>query len=117
MTQSPAPHPNQLWQIDSSDPEKAAALRKAWSEVMDPELALNIVQLGMIRDVEIHEGQVLVKMILTTPYCPYGPAMMERTRIVAEKTLSSPVTMEMEMEPWDPSMMDEDVSSPWGLFP
>jgi metal-sulfur cluster biosynthetic enzyme len=116
MTSSSAPSPNRSWQIDSADPEKAAALREAWSEVMDPELLLNIVQLGMIRDVEIHDGQVLVKMILTTPYCPYGPALMERTRIIAEKTLSSPVTIEMGMEPWDPSMMDEEASASWGLF-
>jgi metal-sulfur cluster biosynthetic enzyme len=55
-------------------------------------------------------------MILTTPFCPYGPAMLETTRKKAEASLEKPVKIEMGSEMWDPSMMEEGAGSEWGLF-
>ncbi len=109
-------HPKTAWAVDRSDPDKAEILRKALGEVMDPEIGLSIVQLGMIRDVEIKEKSVSIRMILTTPFCPYGPALMENARQKAEKALEMPVVMEMGDEAWEQSMMDEDTGSDWGLL-
>jgi metal-sulfur cluster biosynthetic enzyme len=108
--------PNPLWKADQTHPERAEALRKALGGVMDPELGLSIIQLGMIRDVEIQEKNALVRMILTTPFCPYGPALMEHARQKAEASLGVPVVMEMGEEIWDQSMMTEDAGADWGLL-
>jgi metal-sulfur cluster biosynthetic enzyme len=113
-TDSPSPKP--VWQSETSHPEKTAELRAAWSEVMDPELALNILQLGLIREVEIRADGALVRMILTTPFCPYGPALLENARQKAERVLGVPVVMELGAEAWNPAMMDEESGADWGLL-
>jgi metal-sulfur cluster biosynthetic enzyme len=108
--------PKTLWQADRSHPEKAGALRKKLGEVLDPEMGLSIIQLGMVREVVIEEKGASIRMILTTPFCPYGPAMMENARQKAESVLGEPVTMEMGEEAWDYEMMEEDSGRDWGLL-
>jgi metal-sulfur cluster biosynthetic enzyme len=112
----PAADRKTTWKADSTHPQLAASLRETWSEVMDPELALSIIQLGLIREVEIREDSALIRMILTTPFCPYGPALMENARLKAVKVLDLPATMELGAEAWDPSMMEDDAASEWGLL-
>src|SRR3989449_4829760 len=51
----------------------AEAARNALRQVKDPELDMNIIDLGLVYDVEIVEGEVRVKMTLTSPGCPAGP--------------------------------------------
>ena len=85
-------------------------------EIVDPELGLNVLELGLIRDVQIKDNNAVVRMILTTPFCPYGPAMLEVTRQKAESALGMPVTIDLGMEMWDPSMMDEKTAADWGFF-
>jgi metal-sulfur cluster biosynthetic enzyme len=104
------------WQIDSTHPEVVEKLTTALSEVIDPELGLNIIQLGLIRDVRIEDESALVKMILTTPFCPYGPAMLESTRQKAEEALGMPAHMDLGMDMWDFSMMEEGLGGDWGLY-
>jgi metal-sulfur cluster biosynthetic enzyme len=55
-------------------------------------------------------------MIMTTPFCPYAPALLEMTRQKAEEALERPTTISMGIEPWDPSMMEEGVGADWGIF-
>jgi metal-sulfur cluster biosynthetic enzyme len=55
-------------------------------------------------------------MILTTPFCPYAPALLEQTRAVAQQTLGVPTTIEMGREMWDPSFMEDGALADWGLF-
>lgn len=105
-----------VWEADSTHPEKAEALRKALREVVDPELALNIVELGLVRNAVIEGNQLRVKMILTTPFCPYGPALLDMTRIKAEEATGLETRVEMGMEMWDPSMMEKGAGADWGLF-
>jgi len=105
-----------IWQADSTDPEKAEKLREALREVVDPEIGLNIIELGLIRDVWVTDDKANVTMILTTPFCPYGPALLDMTRQKAEKSLNLPTTIEMGMEMWDFSMMEEGAGAEWGLF-
>jgi len=104
------------WQADSQDPARAEELRTALREVIDPEIGLNIIELGLIRDLAFHEDKTWLKMILTTPFCPYGPAMLEQTRNAAAQAAGVPATIEMGMELWDPSMMEEGAGADWGLF-
>ena len=88
------------------------ALRK----VMDPEIGLSVVELGLIRKVELSEEKAHVTMILTTPFCPYAPAMISQVKKAAQDSLGMPTTVEMGMEMWDPSMMEEGAGGDWGLF-
>ncbi|NLG73713.1 MAG: iron-sulfur cluster assembly protein [Chloroflexi bacterium] len=105
-----------VWQAESTHPELAENLRQSLREVIDPEIGLNIIELGLVRDVVINDQQVDMTMILTTPFCPYGPAMIEMTRKKAEAALERPVRIEMGTEMWDLSMMEEGAGGDWGLF-
>ncbi len=105
-----------VWEIDSTDPQLAEGVRNALREVVDPEIGLNVVELGLIREVRKDESEVQVRMILTTPFCPYGPALLEMTRTKAEQAASLPARIELGMEPWDPSLMEEGAGAAWGLF-
>ncbi len=108
--------PKITWALDSSDAEKASKLRAMWADVVDPEIGLNIIQLGLIREVEVQADRAQVRMILTTPFCPYAPAMIDATRRKAEEALAVPVLVELGAEVWNPSMMDEEAAADWGLF-
>ncbi|MDD2695820.1 MAG: iron-sulfur cluster assembly protein [Anaerolineales bacterium] len=105
-----------LWQADHSHPELAEGLRAALREVVDPELGLNIIQLGLVRDVSIQDDSANLTMILTTPFCPYGPALLDMTRKKAEDALKKSTTIEVGMEMWDFSMMEEGAGADWGLY-
>lgn len=105
-----------IWQAESTHPELASQLRTSLKEVVDPEIGLDIIDLGLVRDVEIEADRAKVTMILTTPFCPYGPAMLETTRQKTQRTLDRPVTIEMGTEMWDMSMMEEGAGGDWGLF-
>jgi metal-sulfur cluster biosynthetic enzyme len=104
------------WQIDSTHPDLVETVTDALREIIDPEIGLNIIQLGLIRDVKIDEDSALVKMILTTPFCPYGPAMLESTRQKAEEALKMPAHIDLGMDMWDFSMMEEGLGGDWGLY-
>ncbi len=97
------------WDAEDTHPELAGALTEALKAVMDPEL-------GMIRDVVISEESAQISMILTTPYCPYAPAMLEATRKKAEETLGRKTSIEYGKEMWDFSMMEEGLGGDWGLY-
>ena len=107
---------NLIWQAESTHPELAEKLRQSLREVFDPELGLNIIQLGLIRDVLIGNDDVQIKMILTTPFCPYGTALIDMTRKKAEVVLEKPTHIELSMEMWDFSMMEDGATSDWGLY-
>ena len=105
-----------VWQADSQDQAKADAIREALREVVDPEIGLNIIELGLIRDLDIQPDKTNVRMILTTPFCPYGPALIEETRKKVVSVSGTPAAIEMSPEMWEPSMMEEGAGADWGLF-
>lgn len=104
------------WEYESIDPEKAALLKDALREVRDPELGYNVIELGLIRNVELQESRFLITMILTTPFCPYAPSMVEQVRKQAETVLDLSVAIDLKMDLWDQSMMEEGFDLDWGLF-
>ncbi len=104
------------WTIHQTHPDKVKPVREALSEVVDPEIGMNIIQLGLIRDITIENDIARMKMILTTPFCPYGPAMIEMTKAKAVEGLNMPVTIEMGMEMWDFSMMEDPSALDWGMY-
>jgi metal-sulfur cluster biosynthetic enzyme len=104
------------WDIEETNPELVDPLEEAFSTIMDPELGMNIIQLGLVRNVVVKNEQATVTMILTTPFCPYGPSIMESARMKAEKTLNIPTKIIYGRETWDPTMMEEGHVDDWGLY-
>jgi len=108
---------NQIqWTLHSTHPELIEPLRASLSEVVDPEIGMSIIQLGLVRDVELDGEIARMKMILTTPFCPYGPALVEMTREKAQAALKKPVTIDMSMDVWDFSMMEDPSALDWGMY-
>ncbi len=105
-----------IWQAEKQDAALAEKIREALCQVSDPELGLNVIQLGLIRDVAVEPGKIAAWMVLTTPFCPYGPAMIEEVRRKIAVTAQQPATVELVNEMWSPSMMDEEAAADWGFF-
>jgi metal-sulfur cluster biosynthetic enzyme len=82
----------------------------ALSNVIDPELGLDFVELGLIYGVEVNDGNVNVTFTLTTPGCPIGPQVTEQIEeFVGE--LDGVKSIESQMvftPPWSPEKMSED---------
>ena len=102
-------------EVQAYTPEEQA-LRDALRTVMDPELGMSIVELGLVREISMQADFTEINMIMTTPFCPYGPALLEQTRRAAEAHLNTPVKIKLGMEMWDPSMMEGGPPAEWGLF-
>jgi metal-sulfur cluster biosynthetic enzyme len=89
-------------------------VRKALRAVKDPELNLNIIDIGLVYDVAVSdEGHAHVQMTLTSPGCPSGAEIMEDARrVVAELDGVTGVEIELVWEPfWTPERMDPRVKA------
>ena len=82
----------------------------ALSNVIDPELGLDFVELGLIYGVEIDGGTVSVTFTLTAPACPIGPQVSEQMQeFVGElPAVTEVVTSMVFAPPWSPEKMSED---------
>jgi metal-sulfur cluster biosynthetic enzyme len=94
-----------------------AAVRQALRAVKDPEVGLNIIDLGLVYDVEIDDGKVGVKMTLTSPGCPVGPQIMaDADGVIRAMDGVEDVRIELVWEPfWTPERIDPKVRSYLGL--
>ncbi len=83
---------------------------EALEEVIDPELGLDFVSLGLVYDVEITGPEVFVTFTLTTPACPIGPQVSEQmVEFVGELPGVEQVNPHMVFTPpWSPEKMSED---------
>ena len=104
------------WVAETTHPDLMEPLRENLRQVMDPEIGLNVIELGLVRDVVVTDESANITMVMTTPFCPYAPALLEMTRKQAEEALQRLTTVEMSMEMWDPSMMEEGAGAEWGFF-
>lgn len=91
-------------------------IREGLRQVVDPEIGMDVITLGLIRKIDLTPNRVHVVMILTTPFCPYAPQLMEQVRRTAQQFAGVPATIEMGLEIWDPSMMEDGAAEDWGLF-
>jgi metal-sulfur cluster biosynthetic enzyme len=85
-------------------------ITEALSNVIDPELGLDFVELGLVYDVAIDGGKVDITFTLTTPACPIGPQVSEQMKeFVGEIDGVESVYPKMVFDPpWTPDMMSED---------
>jgi metal-sulfur cluster biosynthetic enzyme len=87
-----------------------AAVVEVMKEVYDPEIPINVVDLGLVYDVSVQEGNVHVLMTLTAPGCGMGPFIAQQAEwAIAELEGVSDVEVEMTFDPpWNPEMISED---------
>lgn len=90
--------------------EVSARVRDALTEVIDPELGLDVVTLGLVYEVECEEDRVRVTHTLTTPGCPLGDHISSRIREEARSVEGvEQVETRLTWEPsWHPGMIDDD---------
>jgi len=87
-------------------------VRKALRAVKDPELNLNIIDIGLVYDIEVSEaGEVRVRMTLTSPGCPAGTEIIDDVKkVAADLEGVTGVEVELVWEPyWTPEKMDPRV--------
>jgi len=90
------------------------AIRRALRQVKDPEINLSVIDLGLIYDIELSDdGEVDIKMTLTSPGCPSGPEMLgDVDRVVRALDGVTDVNVELVWEPyWTPERIDPKVRS------
>jgi metal-sulfur cluster biosynthetic enzyme len=105
--------------VESTDGE---ALRErvveALRNVYDPELGINIVDLGLVYGVDVHDRTVHVTYTLTTMGCPIGPLIEAEIRqLLSGVDGVDEVEAEMVLRPpWTPEMMSEEAKAALGFF-
>jgi metal-sulfur cluster biosynthetic enzyme len=94
------------------------AVLEALRNVYDPELGINIVDLGLVYEVEIRDGEVDITYSLTTMGCPIGPLIEEQMQqFLAGVEGVREVRAEMVLRPpWSPEMMSEEAKAALGVF-
>jgi len=95
-----------------------AEIRELLREVYDPELGVNIVDLGLVYDVRNDDGDVYVRMTLTTPGCPLHDTI---TRAVERLLEAQPEIRSVEVDlvwnpSWTPDRMSEEAKRQLGFF-
>ena len=96
--------------------DKYDEVMNAMRAVVDPEIGMDVVALGLVRSLDFSEDSLHMVVIMTTPFCPYAPQLMEQMRRAAQQSSGLPTTIEMGSEMWDPSLMEEGAAADWGLF-
>ena len=89
----------------SFDPERRAtelAILDALRAVVDPEIGMNVVELALIKQILLGPDSTEIKMILTTPFCPYAGSMIQQVKDQAESVVEHDVKVTLLAERWDP---------------
>ena len=95
-------------------------IREALREVIDPEVGINVVDMGLVYRVTVGktDQRVEVEMTLTSPMCPAGPQIVQAVRHTLE-SIEGVGAVHIEMvwsPPWSPEMMSEDAKDELGIF-
>ncbi len=103
-----------------SVPLTVEGVMEALKDVYDPELAINIVDLGLVYGVEIEDRSVLVKMTLTSPGCPIGPMLQAMAQGAVTRLFPDVESVRVELvwyPPWDPrEMASEEAKDMLGIW-
>ena len=87
--------------------QQELAVRAALETVIDPEINLSVIDLGLIREIHFLPGKTLVRMMLTTPFCPYAPQMIADVKAATESAVTQPCEVDMMPDAWNPEMMPD----------
>jgi metal-sulfur cluster biosynthetic enzyme len=87
------------------DPQRRAtelAILDALRSVVDPEIGMNVVELALIKQIILGTDSTEIKMILTTPFCPYAGSMIQQVKEMTESVVEHDVKVTLLAERWDP---------------
>ena len=87
------------------DPQRRAtelAILDALRAVVDPEIGMNVVELALIKQIILGTDSTEIKMILTTPFCPYAGSMIQQVKEMTESVVDHDVKVTLLAERWDP---------------
>ncbi len=95
-----------------------AKLIEALKEVVDPELMVNVVDLGLVYDIVQEGGIVKVNMTLTSPACPVGPQIVQQAKMALERLHDvDEAQIRLVMSPpWSPDRMTDEARDHLGIF-
>lgn len=96
--------------LEAPDPT-AGRIRSALQRILDPELHINIVDLGLVYGVTFGQGVAQIRMTLTSPGCPYGPYLLHCVK-TATRAIPGVTRVSVDVvwdPPWGPDKMSEDV--------
>jgi metal-sulfur cluster biosynthetic enzyme len=105
MTDSTATEPVVPAEAPAFDAERRAtelAILDALRAVVDPEIGMNVVELALIKQILLGPDSTEIKMILTTPFCPYAGSMIAQVKEQAESVVDHDVKVTLLAERWDP---------------
>jgi len=85
-----------------AEAEKQEAILNALQAVLDPEIGLSVIDLDLIREVTFTPEEAEVRMVLTTPFCPYGPMLINQIQSVSEQAADMPVKVTVLPDRWEP---------------
>ena len=92
-------------------------IREALRSVDDPEVGMNIVDLGLVYHIDITPERVRVELTMTTPACPMGDLITENARRAVGAALPESVAVDVALvwdPPWTPDMMSESARQTFG---
>lgn len=84
-----------------------AEIRTALESVVDPEIHLSIIELGLVREIDQSVEPTVVRMLLTTPFCPYAPQIVQQVKDAVTGVTGNPAEVEIMPEQWTPEMMPD----------
>lgn len=86
---------------------KAEEVKNALRQVFDPEIGLEVVQLGLIRNINLAVEPPEIDMLLTTPFCPYGGWLIQQVKDIGESVVGKPVKVNVLPDLWDINFMED----------
>ena len=118
MTDALTPQPEPTQPTDSGQGPDQEIVLTALKAVKDPEIGVNIVDLGLVYTVATREGEIDVEMTLTSPACPAGPQIVrEATEVIESLQGVSKANVKLVMSPpWSPDRMSEDARDELGMY-
>jgi len=88
--------------FDAHTRARELAVLDALRTVVDPEIGMNVVELALVKQILLGDDLTEIKMILTTPFCPYAGAMIQQVKESAEEAEGHEVKVTLLAERWDP---------------
>ncbi len=93
----------------------ANEIRKGLRDVIDFEIGLDVVAMGMIREIDVTDDGVAITMILTSPMCPMASFIMNQVKERASEITDKPVNVVMGKELWKPDLMEQEARDALGI--
>jgi len=103
--------------MNSTAEPTADALREALTRVLDPEVGMNVVDLGLVYAIRIAPGRIEADLTMTTPSCPMGEMILDEARGVLGACVPAGTEVIVNLvwdPPWNPGMMSEHARQHFG---